>query len=260
MGAPELSVVVPAYNEEARLQATLDRIFGYLEGAGRAFEVVVVDDGSTDRTAPIAAACRDRDERVVLISVNPNRGKGYAVRTGMLAARGRLALLTDADLSSPIQELARLEEALSESVAVAFGSRDCPGARVEIRQSAFRERGGKLFNVFVRVVTGLPYFDTQCGFKLFRLPEARALFETQRLERFAFDVELIYLAHKWGLGAVEVPVLWRHAEGSKVRFFPDGPRALADVVRVRLNDIRGLYQRPRGERNPGAAVGAGGRP
>jgi hypothetical protein len=161
----------------------------------------------------------------------------------MLESKGNYALFTDADLSTPIEELSKLEEkVINGPCEIAIGSRDVDGSRVEIRQSWLRENAGKVFNRIVRVSTGLPFWDTQCGFKLFKMDPCRRIFRKQRLERFAFDVEVLYVAKKWGLAVSEVPVVWRHAPDSKVRLFPDAPLTGLDLLKIRWNDIRGLYE------------------
>jgi dolichyl-phosphate beta-glucosyltransferase len=245
-GKPHLSVVVPAFNEEARLDLSLRTIEEYFEDCGHPYEIIVVDDGSTDRTAAIAegrASLPRRWGKVRWLSNEANRGKGFSVRRGMLAAEEGLALLTDADLSTPIAEFDKLREAVaSRDCDLAFGSRDLSGSEVRVPQPWWRETLGKGFNRFVRLSTFLPYRDTQCGFKLFRMASCRELFRRQRLAGFAFDVEILFLARKWGLRAEELPVVWCHAEGSKVGL-GHAPSIVIDLVRLHLNNARGLYDR-----------------
>jgi len=242
---PLLSVVIPAFNEEARLGSTLEKILAYLDCRRLAAEIVLVDDDSRDGTYSIAKQFCDNHglaDRMQILRSSPNRGKGFSIRRGMQAARGAFGLMTDADLSSPIEELERLEqEVMNGPCDLAFGSRDVEGSVVAIHQSWFRENSGKIFNRFVRLITGLPFRDTQCGFKLFRMSTCRALFEKQRVFGFGFDVELLYVARKSGLSMKEVPVVWRHAPGSKVRFAIDAPRMFLDLFRIRWNDWRGYY-------------------
>ena len=197
-----LSVVIPAYNERARLPRTLERIRGFL--AGRPHEIVVVDDGSADGTAEAARAAAG--DALVLLRNEGNRGKGYSVRRGMLAARGARRLMTDADLSTPIEELARLEQALEDGHGVAIGSRALAGARIEVRQPLYRESLGRLFNVFVRALAVPGVRDTQCGFKLFTAAAAQAVFTAARLDGFSFDVEALFIARQLGYRVAEVPV------------------------------------------------------
>ena len=241
-----LSIVIPAYNEEQRIGSTLERILHYLKPRGRPFELVVVDDGSGDRTADIArefGTSENAEWSLRLLANDGNRGKGYSVRRGMLEAQGAYALLTDADLSSPIEEIAKLEkEVVDGSCDIAFGSRDLKESDIQIRQSWFRETSGKIFNRLVRLSTGLPYADTQCGFKLFKMSSCRDLFQKQTIEGLSFDVEILYMARKWGLTLKEVPVVWRHSEGSRVRFAPDAFQMAWDLLRIRWNGVRGRYR------------------
>ncbi len=242
---PLISVVIPAFNEEARLGSTLEKILAYLDGRRLAAEIVLVDDGSGDATFEVARNFCDAHrlaDRMHILRSEPNQGKGFSIRRGMRAVRGELALMTDADLSTPIEELEKLEqEVITGACDIAFGSRDIAGSVVAIHQSWFRENSGKIFNRFVRLITGLPFRDTQCGFKLFKMSSCRSLFDKQKVLGFGFDVELLYVARKWGLSMKEVPVVWRHAPGSKVRFATDAPRMFLDLFRIRWNDWRGCY-------------------
>ncbi len=246
MNHPSLSVVIPAYNEEQRIGSTLERISVYLRSSGRSFEILVVDDGSQDRTCEITQefGTRGDPERSVRLLCNDrNRGKGYSVRRGMLETQGAYSLLTDADLSSPIEEISKLErEVIDGPCHIAFGSRDMEESQIEVRQPWFRETSGKIFNRLVRLSTGLPYADTQCGFKLFDMSRCKNLFRQQTIDGFGFDVEILYIAHKWGLTLKEVPVVWRHVPGSRVRFAPDAFRMAWDLVGIRWKDFRGKYR------------------
>ena len=225
-----LSIVIPAYNEEKRLPATLDRVLDWV--APQAFEfseVVVVDDGSRDGTAGVA----ESREGVRLVRNPGNRGKGYAVRHGMLEARGEWVLYTDADLSAPIEDTVLLYRAAVESgAAIAIGSRAIDRSMVTVHQSSFREWSGRAFNVVMRLVTGLKFRDTQCGFKLYRRDAAQAIFPRQKLDGFSFDVEDLYLAKRAGLKAVEVPVHWANVEGTKVSL-AQGMKSFSDLVKIR---------------------------
>ena len=244
---PRLSIVIPAYNEEARLRACLESALDYLARTGTETEVLVVDDGSTDGTAPIVeslATGRRRDGRLEIrvLRNGRNRGKGYSIKHGVLTARGDLILISDADFSTPIDDLHLLLKAVEEGgCGIAIGSRGLPDSRVEIHQAPWREMMGRGFNRLVRLLTGLPFKDTQCGFKLLRRQEALPLFRAARIERFAYDVEILYLARKAGIRVAEVPVLWRNAEGSKVNALVDPLNMLKDVVRVLVRDRLGRY-------------------
>lgn len=238
MSVPALSVVIPAYNEAARLPATLRRVAEYLDGAGISHEILVVDDGSRDDTAARALAALDG--RVRVLRNGANRGKGYSVRRGMLAAGGRRRLMSDADLSTPIEELERLAQKIDEGCDVAIASRALPGANVEIHQSPFREGIGRAFNVLVRLLVLPGLRDTQCGFKLFSAAAAEEAFSRARLDGFSFDVEVLYVALRRGLRIAEVPVTWRNDVASRVTLLR-GTAAFLDLLRVRWNGALGRY-------------------
>jgi dolichyl-phosphate beta-glucosyltransferase len=233
-----ISIIIPAYNEENRLPGSLGAVRDYLGKTAWDFaEVVVVDDGSRDATAELA---RSSGARVLR---NPgNRGKGYSVRHGVLEAKGEWVLVTDADLSAPIGELEKLwSAAQGESAQVAIGSRALDRSLVGVHQPALREGVGRAFNLAMRLVTGLPFRDTQCGFKLFEATAAREVFRRQRLEGFGFDVEVLFIAQRLGHRCVEVPVRWDNVEGTKVSLWL-GLRAFLDLVKVRWNGIKGTYK------------------
>ena len=235
MSQPFLSVVIPAFNEAERLPRTLDRVGAFLRGLGRAYEIVVVDDGSTDQTAErarAAGATVQRNDR--------NRGKGHAVRRGMLEAQGQRRLMTDADLSTPIEELPRFLEKLAEGYGVVIGSRAVAGANIEVHQPWFRENMGRLYNLFVRALALPGLHDTQCGFKLWSADAARAAFAEARLDGFSFDVEALYLARKRGYRIAEVPVTWRNDTATRVSL-GGGSAAFPDLLRIRINDWMGRY-------------------
>lgn len=239
--APELSIIIPAYNEERRLPRTLPLIRDWVNARGLHAEVIVVDDASTDGTAAAVYQFRDQFPLLYLLTTGPrNHGKGYAVRTGMLAARGRLSLFTDADLSAPIEEADKLLAAL-EHCEVAIGSRAVDRSLIEVHQSRRRELAGIAFNKAVQVVTGLPFVDTQCGFKAFVTERGRILFEQQRIEGFGFDPEILFLAKRHGLRIREVPVRWSHDPATKVRVLNDGLGMFADLFRIRWHALRHRY-------------------
>lgn len=243
MSVPRLSVVIPAFNEEQRLPPTLARLRAYLDSRAQPYELVVVDDGSSDRTA---ACAREVGHDVVRVLVNErNRGKGYSVKRGMLAAAGALRLMTDADLSTPIEDLPRLEAAIEQGCGVAIGSRAVRGANVEVPQGGLREGAGRAFNLLVRAVALPQIQDTQCGFKLFTAEAAQAAFAQARLDGFAFDVEALFLARRAGIRIAEVPVTWRNDVAVASRVGPwNGARAFLDVLRLRLEVWRGRYGAP----------------
>ena len=241
---PELSIIVPSFNEELRLPATLEKIACYIEREKRNTEVIVVDDGSTDRTAEVAESFQQKIPCLRVLANGTNRGKGYSVRHGSLEARGEIALFTDADLSSPIEEAGKLLAAL-EDHDVAIGSRAVDRRLIEVRESRFREFAGIVFNKIVRIVLRLPFVDTQCGFKAFRRERCRVIFEQQTIERFGFDPELLYLARHHGLSTVEVPVRWAHSPATKVSMMTDSVQMFLDVVIIRWNALRGKYRKGR---------------
>jgi len=232
---PFLSVVIPAFNEAERLPRTLDRVGAFLRGFGRGHEILVVDDGSLDGTAE-----RARAAGATVLRNDTNRGKGHAVRRGMLEARGQRRLMTDADLSTPIEELPRFLEKQAEGYDVVIGSRALPGANVEVHQPWFRENMGRLYNIFVRALALPGLWDTQCGFKLWTAEAARAAFADARLDGFSFDVEALYLARRRGYRIAEVPVTWRNDAATRVSL-GGGSAAFPDLLRIRLNDWMGRY-------------------
>jgi glycosyltransferase involved in cell wall biosynthesis len=241
--APDLSIVIPSYNEELRLPATLEQIAAFLPSLGGETEILVIDDGSKDRTAEVAESFLNRLPLLRIIPNDTNRGKGFSVRHGMIEARGRNVLFTDADLSAPIEEAPKLLEAL-KTYDVAIGSRALDRSLITVHESRFREFAGIIFNGIVRVILRLPFVDTQCGFKAFRRERCQILFEQQRIERFGFDPELLYLARHHGLHTIEIPVQWGHSPATKVNMFRDSIYMFLDVFSIRWNAIRGRYPRP----------------
>ena len=239
---PELSIVIPAFNEELRLPITLAEISAYIRASKRETEVIVVDDGSTDRTADVANSFRGEIQRLRVVANDKNRGKGYSVRHGMVEARGRNVLFTDADLSAPIAEADKLLAALADN-DVAIGSRALDRGLISVHQSVFREYAGIIFNFIVRVILRLPFVDTQCGFKAFRRERCRVIFQQQRIERFGFDPELLYLARHHGLSAAEIPVRWAHSPATKVSMLRDSVQMFLDVFIIRWNALVGRYPR-----------------
>lgn len=242
----DLSIVIPAYNEEGRLPKTLDSVFSYLQARPYRAEIIVVDDGSSDRTSEIVSACRQKYPALRLLSNIGNRGKGFSVRHGMLEARGEIALFTDADLSTPIEEADKLLAALREQgYDGAIGSRALDRSLIEVHQSVIREQAGIFFNRLVRCIMGIEFSDTQCGFKAFRMERARVIFEQQRVERFGFDPEILFLAKRMGLRVAEVPVRWSHDAATKVNVAADGIRMFLELLLIRWNAVRGRYPQTR---------------
>src|SRR5438874_3602762 len=232
---PPFSVVIPCFNEAARIGATVRDTLDYLRENSPQSELIVVNDGSTDDTAPIVRDVFSGAEIATRLLENfPNRGKGAAVRAGLLAAQKPIGLFFDADLSTPLGETPKLIEPIANGeIDIALGSRALDRGLIGIHQPWRREQAGRAFNLLVRIATGLPFWDTQCGFKAFRLDVCRPILKAARLDGFAFDVELLYLAQHAGLRIREIPVRWNHAEGSKVSFFRDSLRMLREVIVLR---------------------------
>lgn len=234
---PAFSVVIPAFNEEERIGQTLELTLEYLQTNAPESELIVVNDGSTDQTSDVCeyALANARIPRQLLEN-SPNRGKGAAVRRGLLAAQKPIGLFFDADLSTPLEEIPKLIESIAKGeVDIAFGSRALDRRLIGNRQPWRREQAGRVFNLIVRLATGLPFWDTQCGFKAFQLNVCRPIIENAHLDGFAFDVELLYLAHRAGLRLREIPVRWNHHEGSKVHFVHDSLRMLREIAALRAN-------------------------
>lgn len=240
---PSISIVIPAFNESRRIADSLSKVRDFLRRTPLSFEVLVVNDGSTDGTAEIVK--RFEPEGVQLIHHAQNRGKGYSVRTGVLKAIGTYVLFTDADLSTPIEELQKLYDIAERDPAdIVIGSRAIDRRRIERHQSRLREVGGIVFNRLVRIGMGLDLYDTQCGFKLFHRARTRAIFEKQTIDGFGFDPEILFLAARCRLRIREVSVRWSHADDTKVRVMRDGLRMTGDLLRIRLNDLTGKYGPP----------------
>ncbi len=238
------SFIIPAYNESSRIRPTLDEILRYISEKGWSAEILVVDDGSRDNTAEIIREYAVHHAQIQLIENPGNRGKGYSVRNGMLHARGEICLFTDADLSSPITEAQKLFNAIRAGADVAFGSRWLKAELQTERQPLYRQLFGRIFNLILRIFLGLHYADTQCGFKAFRHEAAQRIFPLQRIERWGFDPEILFLARRMGMKVVEVPVLWAHSEGTRLHPFRDGMRMFGDVLHIRRNAWTGVYSAP----------------
>lgn len=238
------SIVLPAYNESERIGASLEKIFAHAVQRGWNAEVIVVNDGSSDDTAAIVLAQAARCPGVKLIENPGNRGKGYSVRNGMLHAHGDVLLFSDADLSSPIAEADKLFAAIADGADIAIGSRWLNTELQTRRQPLYRQFFGRIFNLALRLILGLHFKDTQCGFKAFNRRAAQTLFPLQRIERWGFDPELLYLAKRLGFKVREVPVEWAHREGTRINPFLDGLHMLIEVFRVRWNALTGKYRTP----------------
>jgi dolichyl-phosphate beta-glucosyltransferase len=245
--ALKYSIVIPAYNESTRIPSSLDRILQYVAEKQWNAEIIVVDDGSRDETAEIIREYARRTLLVRLVQNPGNRGKGYSVRNGMRQAQGEILLFTDADLSSPIAEATKLFTAIADGAEVAIGSRWLRSELQTRRQPLYRQLFGRTFNLLLRVILRLKFKDTQCGFKAFSRRSAEILFRLQRIERWGFDPELLYLARHFGFKVAEVPVKWAHSAGTRLNPWRDGIHMLWDVLKIRWNAVAGKY-RIKGER------------
>ena len=241
---PNLSIIIPAYEEEERVGTSITKILKYIEVENLDAELIVVDDGSKDKTTEVAeSACAEFPGILTkVIRYEKNRGKGFAVKTGLQAASGDIALFSDADLSTPIEELPKLVKPIENGdYDVTFGSRALDRNLIGERQPWRREQGGKIFNFIVRMLTLLPFWDTQCGFKAFDMKKFRPLLDVMQIERFGFDVEYLYVANLRGLKLREIPVRWNHDERTKVDVFRDSQRMFNEVREIRRNAKRGVY-------------------
>ncbi|MBK9705668.1 MAG: glycosyltransferase family 2 protein [Acidobacteria bacterium] len=242
---PHLSIIIPAYNEESRIGATLEGTFSYLDRQDYSCEVIVVNDGSTDLTAQKVIDFQPRSAGRLRLIENPgNRGKGYSVRNGMLKAEGEILLFFDADLATPTSEIEKVLKPLEEGrFDIVFGSRALDRSLIGTHQSAFRETIGRIGNLVQFIFTGLRFKDTQCGFKAFRREAARAIFPLQTIDGFGFDPEILFIGRKQGWRMLETPVRWNHVEGSKVHAIGTPLKALLEVMMIRWNNIKGKYER-----------------
>jgi glycosyltransferase involved in cell wall biosynthesis len=237
----DYSIVIPAFNESARIGATLADVIRSIQANDWKAEIIVVDDGSTDNTAAIVRSFADRHPFVHLLSNESNCGKGYSVRNGMLHSGADVVLFTDADLSSPIEEAHRLFTAIREGADVAIGSRWLESSRQSIRQPLYRRFFGRCFNSITRMIMRLPFADTQCGFKAFTRQAAQTVFHLQRIERWGFDPEILFIALKRGYAVREVPVTWGHDERSRISYLRDGLQMLKELLLIRWNALTGAY-------------------
>ncbi len=237
------SIVIPAYNEGERLGATLEKVLAYVRAQGwnAEVEVIVVNDGSRDNTAALVRGFAEKNPMLRLVENPGNRGKGYAVRNGMLNARGEVVVFSDADLSSPIEEMPKLLAALAAGADIAIGSRWLRTELQTRRQSLHRQLFGRVFNLLLRIILGLRFTDTQCGFKAFTRRAAQTILPLQRIERWGFDPEILFLARKFGFRVEEVPVLWGHSGGTRIHPLVDGARMFEEMLRIRWYDLTGKY-------------------
>jgi glycosyltransferase involved in cell wall biosynthesis len=243
MGYPQYSIVIPAYNEAARIHGALESVVACIRRWEWYAEVVVVDDGSRDRTAAIIREFAANAPEVRLLQNPANRGKGYSVRHGVLQSLGEIVMFTDADLSAPIEEAEDLFAAIAAGADIAIGSRWLERDRQTIRQPLYRQFFGRCFNAVTRAVMGLPFADTQCGFKAFTRAAAQTVFQLETIERWGFDPEILFIALKRGYRVVEVPVTWGHDERSRISYLKDGMRMLQDIAIVRWNALLGRYSK-----------------
>jgi len=241
---PDLSIVIPAYNEESRIAPTIRDIVGYCRSGGRAFELILVDDGSRDGTTSAGRSLAEDFPELRVIRLASNHGKGYAVRTGVINALGSTVLFADADGSTPISEIERLEAALASGADLAVGSRELRADGVQVQAKLYRRFMGRTFHRMVKWLADVGVTDTQCGFKLFRSPVAHDLFSRTMMNGFSFDVEVLLMARRRGYSIAEVPVNWVHQPGSKVRLTRDSLRMAADLFRIRAHWLSGEYEVP----------------
>jgi glycosyltransferase involved in cell wall biosynthesis len=241
---PKYSIVIPAYNESARIPATLESVVACIREKQWAAEVLVVNDGSTDSTAQLVRDFAARAPEVRLLENPGNRGKGYSVRAGILQAQGEIVMFTDSDLSAPMDEAERLFTAIANGADIAIGSRWLESGRQTHRQPLYRQLFGRCFNLVCRMVMNLPFADTQCGFKAFTRNAAQTIFQLQTIERWGFDPEILFIAIKRGFRIMEVPVSWAHDERSRMSYLKDGLQMLKELAIVRWNALTGRYNKP----------------
>lgn len=239
---PNYSIVIPAYNESARLATTLEKVLSYVHRQAWDAEVIVVNDGSRDNTADIVRAFAAKDPCLRLVENPGNHGKGYSVRNGMLHSSGRIVLFSDADLSSPIEEAPKLLQALADGADIAIGSRWLRAETQIQRQPLLRQVLGRVFNLLLRITLGLQFKDTQCGFKAFKRSAVQKIFPLQKIERWGFDPEILFLARKFGFRVQEVPVAWGHSGGTRIHPILDGSRMFMEMLHIRWNDLAGKYE------------------
>ncbi len=237
------SIIIPAYNEGARVGATLEKVLAHVAERGWDAEIIAVDDGSRDNTVEIIRGYAQKNPHLRLLQNPGNRGKGYSVRNGMLHAQGELLLFSDADLSAPIEEADKLFGAIAGGADIAIGSRWLQRDLQTQRQPFYRQIFGRIFNLLLRITLGLTFKDTQCGFKAFTRDAAKEIFPLQKIERWGFDPELLFLAGRLNFKVEEVPVEWAHSEGTRISPLRDGTRMFVEMLKIRWNGITGKYNR-----------------
>jgi glycosyltransferase involved in cell wall biosynthesis len=254
MDFPKYSIVIPAYNESQRIPATLVSVVEAVRSHGWSAEILVVDDGSRDKTVEVVRNFAEANPEVKLLQNGANRGKGYSVRNGLLQASGQIVMFTDADLSAPIEEAERLFAAIEQGADIAIGSRWLERDRQTHRQPLYRQFFGRCFNRFTRLVMGISFADTQCGFKAFTREAAQTIFHLQTIEGWGFDPEILFIALKRGFRIVEVPVSWAHDERTRISYLKDGFQMLREIAIVRRNAFLGRYNKPVEEARRSAAL------
>jgi dolichyl-phosphate beta-glucosyltransferase len=237
----ELSVIIPLYNEEKRISQTISVIADYLKRNLKSYEIILVNDGSTDNTLLVIKKIQEELQNIVIIENQKNKGKGYSIRRGVLEVKGKYILFSDADLSTPIEEIERLMPKLEEGFNIAIGSRGLPDSRILLHQGKIRENMGRIFGFIVRKFIGLKIRDTQCGFKLFPKKVANLIFREQTINGFSFDVEFLLIAKEKGLRIAEVPIVWRDSNESKVNIFTEPVKMLRDLIRIKWKHLRKNY-------------------
>lgn len=233
-----ISVVIAAYNEEKRIGDSLVKIYDYLKKHNHDFEIIVIDDGSNDGTLNLLMEYSKKIPNFIILKNKGNKGKGYSIKKGILKSKGDIVLFTDADLSTPIEEIEKLVHCLKNGYQAAIGSRALPNSEIKVYSAWYRQLMGKVFNKIIRLILSLDYYDTQCGFKCFKRDAAQEIFKSLKISRFSFDVEILFVAKLLGFRIKEVPVCWYNSPESKVKLLKDSSRMFWDVLRIRFSHIK----------------------